>query len=131
MVYGSVRVAVLLYTLWPILAGPFVCPHFQSAELISILRHPESAVGHGGPLTLQPTRGQAVGVCVCLYRPRKATLGPACGSVPMYLSPAPSQLFEPARIVRRPRPRAYLLFKHRLPIRTFLPCENETKKQQK
>lgn len=28
MVYGSARVAVLLYTLWPILAGPIVCPLF-------------------------------------------------------------------------------------------------------
>lgn len=44
-VYGSVRVAVLLYTLWPILAGPSVCPHLQSAELISILPDSKSVLG--------------------------------------------------------------------------------------
>lgn len=124
MVYGSVRVAVLLYTLWPFLAGPTFAHIFNlrsSSRCYSIPSQHWDAW-----LTLQPMQGQTVGVCVCLYQPRKARLGPACGSVPMYLTPAPSQLFEPACAYCE-----YLLFKHRLPIRTFLPCENETKKQQK
>lgn len=105
MVYGSVRVAVLLYTLWPVLAGPFCLPIFfnlpSSSRSYAIpSQHWDTgglgcvcvcAAGGGvaSRLTLQPTRGQMVGMCVCLYRPQKASLGPSCGSPPTpYLTPA-------------------------------------------
>lgn len=71
MVYGGVRVAALLYTLWPILAGPFCLPtflicgaHLDLAPSRVSTGTREGWVGVASRLTLQPTRGQTLGVCV-------------------------------------------------------------------
>lgn len=132
MVYGSIRVAVLLYTLWPILAGPFCLATFSICGAHLNLTPSRVSTGTRGGRLAADTAANAGSNsgCVCLFVP--TTISHASrGSVPAYLTRAPSLRFQPVQIVRRPRPCAYLLFKHRLPIRAFLPYENETKKQQK
>lgn len=99
MVYGGVRVAVLLYTLWPVLAGPFCLPVFfnppssSRSYAIPSQHWDTGGLGWGGGRLAANTAANAGsnGGCVCLFVPTTKSLArPILWKRPptSYLTPA-------------------------------------------